>query len=806
MARLAAARATTESGNQSMRHHRQRERAEPRFEPEEEAGPEALNLRLSDDDRPVVVGRRRGRAARGADGRGDEGRREPRFGEAEADMVAPPRRERPQDAPAASRRRETDEARPRRGDDPDSDARDLPPPRRRGRDHSRGGGRGGGRGLIGRAVRRLVYWGLVACVWGGVAMVGVVAWYAAHLPPTSEWSVPKRPPNVQIVSAEGTVLGNRGETGGEAVRFEQMPGYLPKAVMAIEDRRFRQHFGIDPVGLTRAVVVNLTSGSVTQGGSTLTQQLAKNLFLTPDRTLGRKIQEVVLALWLEHTFSKDQILELYLNRVYFGAGTYGVDAAARRYFDKSARQLTLLEAATLAGLLKAPSRLSPSRDPEAALQRASVVLAAMVEEGYITAQERKAALDTPHLVVHRTNTASENYVADWVMDQVPNHLSSIDTDIVVETTIDPQLQVLGEAVIQGGLYENADKKDVSQGALVSIDPTGAVKALVGGADYSKSQYNRATTAKRQPGSSFKPFVYLAAIENGLTPDTTRVDQPLSIKGWKPQNYSKEFRGPVSLREALATSLNTVAVQLALEVGPQRVVRTARRLGIQSKLEPNASIALGTSEVTMLEIASAYVPFANGGYLASPRVIERIRTPKGKVLYQAPAPKQPLVIQPQHLAMMNDMLQETLITGTAAKARVPGWMAGGKTGTSQEFRDAWFIGFTGRLTTAVWFGNDDGSPTNRATGGSMAAGVWQRFMIDAHRGQAVVALPGGKATGDGLTVATVRAPGAGGTAPVSPGGMVSPGVLGPAPGGRAAGENPQKPSEMDGLMKRLFGAN
>ncbi|MBL8575380.1 MAG: penicillin-binding protein [Hyphomicrobiaceae bacterium] len=790
-----------------MRQARKTERAEPRFEPEEPSAPDALHLRLSDDDRPVTVGRPR------KPSRGKSDRREPRFGEPDADLVADPdprpiapRGERFADQPQAGRRRAAeDEPRRARADD-DRDHDDAPPPRRRahgdgggpprGRGGPRGGGGGGRRhGLVSWALRKLVYWGLVAGVWGGVAFAGIVAWYAAHLPPTSEWSVPRRPPNVQIVSAEGTVLGNRGETGGEAVRFEQMPGYLPKALMAIEDRRFKQHFGIDPIGLARAVFVNLTSGSVSQGGSTLTQQLAKNLFLTPDRTMGRKIQEVVLALWLEHTFTKDQILELYLNRVYFGAGTYGVDAAARRYFDKSARQLSLLEAATLAGLLKAPSRLSPSRDPDAALQRASVVLAAMVEEGYISAADRKAALADPHLVVHRTNTASENYVADWVMDQVPNHLSSIDTDIVVETTIDPQLQILGEAVIQGGLLENADKKDVSQGALVSLDPTGAVKALVGGVDYSKSQYNRATTAKRQPGSSFKPFVYLTALENGLTPDSLRIDQPISIKGWKPQNYSKEFRGQVTLRDALALSLNTVAVQLAMETGPSRVVRTAHRLGVASKLEPNASIALGTSEVTMLEIASAYVPFSNGGYLAPPRVINRITTAKGKVLYQAPQPKQPLVIQPQHLAMMNDMLQETLITGTAAKARIPGWMAGGKTGTSQEFRDAWFIGYTGRLTTAVWFGNDDGSPTNKATGGSMAAGVWQRYMIDAHRNQPVVAIPGGKVLPDALSVATIRAPGA------TP---APPAMVAPPANGRSANDNPRKPSEMDGLIKRLFG--
>lgn len=671
-------------------------------------------------------------------------RREPRFDDAASD--APDRldlRLTPDDRPTGSSRR----ARTRPAPERYNDSYDEPPAPRRGR----GGDREPPEPPRGRARKRprrslfgrLIYWGVVASIWGVIGVVGILAYYAAQLPPKSEWAVPKRPPNVSIVAVDGTILGNRGETGGEFVRFEQLPPHLAEAVMAIEDRRFRSHFGIDPLGLARAVVVNVTTGSLVQGGSTLTQQLAKNLFLTPDRTFGRKVQELVLAFWLEHDFTKDEILEMYLNRVYFGAGAYGVDAAARRYFGKSARQLTLMESATLAGLLKAPSRFSPARDRDRARERAETVLAAMVEAGFIKEGERREALAAPAVPVHRHNTGSENYVSDWVMDLVPAFTGSIDEDITVVTTIDPNMQLLAEAALQYGLAQYGEKKDVSQGAIVALAPDGSVKALVGGIDYATSQFNRAVQAKRQPGSSFKPFVYLAALERGLTPDTVRVDKPTRIGNWTPQNYSKEFRGPVSLRTALALSLNTVAAQLAAEVGPRQVSTVAQRLGITSPLERNASIALGTSVVTPLEIATAYVPFSNGGRGVVPHVIASIKTASGKTIYARPATQTGLgqVIAPVHVAQMVDMMEETLSTGTGKKAQIPGWQAGGKTGTSQDFRDAWFIGFTGALTTAVWFGNDDNSPTNQASGGTLAATVWQKFMADAHRDWRPFGIPG-----------------------------------------------------------------
>jgi penicillin-binding protein 1A len=705
---------------------RSESRRDPVFEtPADE--PDRLDLRLRPEDRPTAT---RGPARRRPAHEREPGRIEPTLYIADRDITASR-----DDAPEAPRRR----PRPRDAEEAEVMDEDAPSRSERRSRRRRGGSPPGG---FGRLVRRLLYWSLVLGIWGAIAAGGLVLYYGARLPPTSEWAVPKRPANVKIVSADGKLVGNRGDTGGEAVRLAELPKWLPGAVTAIEDRRFRSHWGIDPIGLARAVFVNLTNRGVSQGGSTITQQLAKNLFLTQERTFGRKVQEVLLALWLEKTYSKDQILELYLNRVYMGAGAYGVDAASRRYFGKSAREVGPMEAAMLAGLLKAPSRYAPSHDPERSRKRAEVVLAAMEETGVVTPEQRQAALATPKMIYARVDNGSENYVADWVMDQLPSWIGAIDKDVVVETTIDSSLQMLAEAALQAGLAQFGDKKDVSQGAVVSIDPSGAVKAMVGGIDYAKSQFNRATQAKRQPGSTFKPFVYLTAMERGLTPDTVRVDEPFTHKGWSPKNFEKEFKGPVTLKDALAHSINTVAAKLAIEVGPKNVAETAMRMGITSALMPTPSIALGTSEVTPLEITAAFVPFSNGGMGVVPHVVTRITSADGKVLYQRRGSGIGRVIDPVPLAAMNAMLSETLASGTAKKAQIPGWPAGGKTGTSQDFRDAWFIGYTGLLTTGVWLGNDDGTPTKRATGGTLATVVWQRFMLDAHRGRSAVAIPGG----------------------------------------------------------------
>jgi penicillin-binding protein 1A len=646
---------------------------------------------------------------------------------------------------------------------------------------------------------RLFYWGVVLGLWGAIAMVGVIVWVGAHLPAIQSLEIPKRPPTIQITGLDGSVLAIRGEMAGANVALKDLPPYLPKAFIAIEDRRFYSHYGVDPVGIARAAVTNVLHRGVSQGGSTLTQQLAKNLFLTQERTFQRKLQEVELAFWLERKHSKAEILELYLNRVYFGSGAYGVEAAAQRYFGKSAKNVTLAEAAMLAGLVKSPSRLAPNRNPEGAEQRAQTVLTAMAESKFITEAQAQASIGHPSYHVKPVGAGTVNYVADWIGEVLDDLIGQIDQSVVVETSIDPKLQAVAEAAVIDELAAKSVKFNVSQGALVAMTADGAVRAMVGGRNYAESQYNRAVTARRQPGSAFKPFVYLTAIESGLKPETIRLDAPLDVKGWKPENYSHEYFGAVTLTQALAMSLNTVAVRLGLEVGPKNVVRTAHRLGISSKLDANASIALGTSEVSLVELVGAYVPFANGGLGISPHVVNKIRTVEGKVLYARPADQLGQVIEPRNVAMMNTMMQETLLSGTAHKAELPGWIAAGKTGTSQDFRDAWFIGYTSNLVTGVWLGNDDNSPTKKATGGGLPVEIWTRFMRAAHQGVPVAALPGSQAGGFFSNLVQV-APQTSGTANLPP-----PATIAGRPAPTRASVRPEAASGLDGwLMDRLFG--
>ncbi|MBN9043682.1 MAG: penicillin-binding protein [Rhizobiales bacterium 62-47] len=656
-------------------------------------------------------------------------------------------------------------------------------------------------GGLRRGLYRTFYWGAVLGLWAAIAITGVVIYIGAHLPPIQSLEIPKRPPTIEIVGLDGSVLATRGEMAGANVSLKELPPYLPKAFIAIEDRRFYSHYGVDPLGIVRAAAANIMHRGVSQGGSTLTQQLAKNLFLTQERTLQRKLQEVELAFWLERKHSKNQILELYLNRVYFGSGAYGVEAAAQKYFGKSARKVTLAEAAMLAGLVKSPSRLAPNRNPEGAEKRAQTVLAAMADANFITAQQAQAAIARPSYAVKPTGAGTVNYVADWIGEVLDDLVGQIDQNIVVETSIDPKLQSIAEAAIIDELAAKSVKFNVTQGALVAMTPTGEVRAMVGGRNYADSQFNRAVTAKRQPGSAFKPFVYLTAIEAGLTPDTIRQDAPLDVKGWKPENYTHEYFGSVTLTQALAMSLNTVAVRLGLEVGPKNVVRTAHRLGIASKLEANASIALGTSEVSLLELSGAYAPFANGGRAVSPHVVTRIRTDSGKVLYMRQPDPLDQVIEPRNVAMMNTMMRETLVSGTARKAEIPGWIAAGKTGTSQDFRDAWFIGYTSNLVTGVWLGNDDNSPTRKATGGGLPVEIWTRFMRAAHQGVPVAGLPMGN-QGGLFANATPSFSQAGNVQPEMP--VVAAGTSArPAP--TRTSVRPEAASGLDGwLMDRLFG--
>ena len=667
-----------------------------------------------------------------ASGRGKSGaRREPVFEVAPEVQVAPDER------PAVA-----DNAPP------------VPRPRRKRKKSAKKRG-GRKRSVIGRTI----YWSLVLALWLLIGGAGTVAYVGAHLPPIQSLEIPPRPPSIQIVDADGRALAVRGDMGGAVLNLKDLPSYLPKAFVAIEDRRFYAHYGVDPLGIARAFAANLLHRGISQGASTITQQLAKNLFLTQERTITRKLQEVLLALWLERKFSKTQILELYLNRVYFGSGAYGIEQAAQRYFGKSARQVSVAEAAMLAGLVKSPTRLAPTRNFEGAEQRARIVLAAMADLGFITSSSEKLALWRPPRIAAQPGTSSVNYVADWVMDGANDILGHVDEDITVRTSIDSALQASAEKTVSEELAQKGDKAGVAQGALVAMAPDGAVRALVGGRNYADSQFNRAVAAKRQPGSAFKAFVYLTALEHGLTPDTVRLDAPIKIKGWQPENYGHEYFGPVTLTKALAMSLNTVSVRLTMEETPAAVVRTAHRLGIASRLEPNASIALGTSEVSMLELVGAYAPFANGGMAVVPHVIDSITAGNGKLLYRRNEPSIGRVIEAQYVGMMNAMMAETLTIGTAHKAALPGWPAAGKTGTSQDFRDAWFIGYTAHLVTGVWLGNDDGTPTKKVTGGSLPVDIWSRFMRGAHQGVPVAALPSAPAAGtfSGLFSSNAPAP-------------------------------------------------
>jgi penicillin-binding protein 1A len=502
---------------------------------------------------------------------------------------------------------------------------------------------------------RLAYWGTVLVLWGAIGLGGLFAWVGFHLPPIQSLQVPKRPPTIEISTSDGHVFATRGEMGGAAIPLSEMPDYLPNAFIAIEDRRFYDHYGVDPVGLVRALQANLLHRNISQGGSTITQQLAKNFFLSRSRNVMRKLQEVMLSLWLEHKFTKKELLELYLNRVYFGSGAYGVEAASQRYFGKSARNVSLSEAALLAGLVKSPSRLAPTRNYDAAERRSHLVLTAMTEAGFLKADTAQAAMALGPTVVKSGGGGSSNYVADWVMDVLNDLVGLVDEEIVIDTTIDPALQAAAEKAMLDQLTQKGQKFGVEQGALVAMSPDGAVRALVGGRNYAENQFNRAVAARRQPGSTFKPFVYLTALERGLTPQTIRDDRPIELNGWRPENFNHEFFGPVTLTHALASSLNSVAVRLTVELGPANVVQTARRLGVMSKLDANPSIALGTSEVSVLEIVSAYTPFANGGLAARPHVVERIRAARDDRTLYARAKNTPArVVETRYVGMMSSV--------------------------------------------------------------------------------------------------------------------------------------------------------
>lgn len=577
-------------------------------------------------------------------------------------------------------------------------------------------------------------------IWGGLALLFVLAWYGHDLPDVDKAVQVERRPAVTLVAADGTPFHRFGDLRGATVRVEDLPPHLVNALIATEDSRFYYHFGIDPIGIARAMYINWRAGRYVQGGSTLTQQLVKNLFLTPEQTLKRKIQEAMLAVWLERRYSKNQILTAYLNRVYLGAGTFGVDAAARTYFDKPATALNLRESAIIVGLLKAPSRYAPTASEDRAMQRAAVVLSEMLEQGYITQAQARAALQAPPAREKSGSEGDGRYFAAWVADQVASFIGPDHGDLVVYTTFDRATQQAAETRIKEMLATNGEKSHVSQAAAVLMSPDGAVKALVGGRDYDSSQFNRATQALRQPGSSFKPILYLAALEAGWTADSHILDAPYRKGKWEPGNYEGRYRGEVTLRDALAFSINTAAVRLLESIGVDRARGMAKRLGITSPMRRDLSLALGTSEATLLEMTGAYATLANAGRSVIPYAILEIRDANGQPLYQRRGSAAGYAVSGPDVQAMTRLLLGPVTYGTGKAAQLDRMVAG-KTGTTQDYKDAWFIGFTADLVGGVWMGNDDNSPMKKVTGGGLPAHLWHDIMADAHQGLPPRDLPG-----------------------------------------------------------------
>ena len=570
--------------------------------------------------------------------------------------------------------------------------------------------------------------GAWALIFGGLFF----SHFLSSLPDVRNLMVSGPSQDITILDDRGRQIARRGLTQGAMVRAEDLPDYVPNAFIAIEDRRFRHHIGIDPIGLGRAALQNATKGHVVQGGSTLTQQLAKNLFLSPSRTFDRKIQEAMLALYLESRYSKNQLLTLYLNRVYFGAGVYGIEAAAQKFFGKHAGELGLTEAAMIAGSVKAPARYNPIADTDASLARAQVVLRAMQDAGFIDDATRTMAQATRPRILRATGTPGAGWFADWIVARLNDTIGTSAEPVIVETSFDLETQTMAERAVAAGLAVDGEKLNAGQAALVAMTPDGAVRAMVGGREYAGSTFNRATDAVRQPGSAFKPFVYLTALEHGHTLDETVNDGPVDINGWKPQDFEGRFKGEMPLIQAFAESSNSVAAQLTAEVGPRNVAHTARRLGIASPLMEVSSLALGTSGVTPLELTGAYAAFANGGIAVQPFGILKVRTPGGKILYARKPSGGDAVMSANDNIQMTRLMTETVTTGTGKAARLEDRPTAGKTGTTQDFHDAWFVGFTADLVCGVWIGNDNNAPMVKATGGGLPARIFNQFMTPAEQ--------------------------------------------------------------------------
>jgi penicillin-binding protein 1A len=577
----------------------------------------------------------------------------------------------------------------------------------------------------------------LALIWGIVLVSLVIGWYAYEIPDILRKADIRQHPTIILEARDGTVFARFGGYRGDPVSVKSLPSYVVKAFIAVEDRRFYDHGGIDLFGIMRASVTNFFAGHVVQGGSTITQQLAKNLFLGPQRTMRRKIQEAMLALWLEEKYTKDEILSAYLNRVYLGSGAYGIDAAAQLYFNKPISQVNLREAAILAGLPRAPSHYSPLNDPQAALARGKVVLKTMVDAGFITEKQKENATAPGSVLPKRKpgGAFEGHYFADWVIEEARGLIDEQEEDdvdpqdIIIRTTLDLRMQREAERQVQSILASEGQGKNVSQAALVTLGDSGAVRALVGGRDYSESPFNRATQAKRQPGSAFKPFVYLDAYLNGLSPDSQVVDAPIKIGKWQPTNYDGGYKGAVTLRDALALSLNTATVRLAQHLRISEVRKLATRLGIKTPLANDLGLSLGSSEVSLMDLTSAYAVFASGGQAVEPFGILEIRDKGGDILYRRDHVEMPQIVEEDAVSKLDESMQAVVSYGTGKRAALGGNRVAGKTGTTSDYRDAWFVGYTGHLVTGVWMGNDDNAPMVKVTGGMLPAGLWHNYMAN-----------------------------------------------------------------------------
>ncbi|GAB5388021.1 MAG: transglycosylase domain-containing protein [Alphaproteobacteria bacterium] len=600
-------------------------------------------------------------------------------------------------------------------------------------------------GFLKRSFKFVFKWMLVAAIWGGIILTCTVVWLSLYMPSIDDIDVQAKRPTVVLQAEDGTEILRIGDSSREIVPVSELPRHLVDALIASEDRRFRNHFGLDFKSIARAFVINMRAGRTVQGGSTLTQQLAKNLFLKPERTYKRKVQEALLALQLEVRYTKDQILTAYLNRVYMGPAGYGVENASQGYFGKSSRQLSLSESAMLVGLLPAPSRYNPRTNPEIAADRAALVIKVMREQGYLDDQEQRSGeLAGRRPVAESGSGVSARWFADYVLAEMEDRVGSEPGDVMIRTTLDANIQRAAEYHLKRLLEEEGDRHTVTQGAVIVMDRSGQIKAMVGGADYKKSQFNR-VNALRQPGSAFKPVIWLTALQNGWSKDSMIHDTRLEIDGWTPNNWDNRYEGRITLDKALSRSSNVASIRLAREVGLPNVERTALALGITTEIRRDLSSALGTSEVTLLELTGAFASFANGGRAVWPHSITRIGG-GATLLYESRPPSRRRIVEESAVAELTQMLEHVVSDGTGKRAALDGHRVAGKTGTTQNNRDALFVGYTGNYIAGIWLGNDDGTPMRRVSGGTLPAQLFADIMTEAHLNIRPAPLPDGQPGG------------------------------------------------------------